>query len=97
MVYCYYCGKKNDDDAQYCMKCGSFIAEGSSFEKNIEAWAEEFGKRAEDFGKRMEKRARAFAKSMNEHGEVNTIQCPACSVVVASDALYCWKCGKKTS
>jgi uncharacterized membrane protein YvbJ len=95
MVYCHKCGKKNDDDAQYCTKCGDYIAESSSFEKNIERAAEEFGRKAEQFGKRMEKRAREFTRSMKERADLKTKQCPACGTEIDDAAMYCWKCGKK--
>ena len=92
MVYCNECGKKNDDDAQYCTKCGNYIAEGSAFEKNIEKAAEEFGRKAEQFGKRMEKR---FGKSAEESSDSKAKHCPACGAELHSDAKFCWKCGKK--
>jgi len=95
MVYCYECGKKNDDDARYCTKCGSYIAKHGTLEKDIEKAAEEFGRRAEQFGKRMEKRAREFAKSIEKRTDLKTKQCPACGAELYSDAKFCWKCGKK--
>jgi len=95
MVYCNECGKKNDDDAHYCTKCGNYIAESNSFEKNIERAAEEFGRKAEQFGKMMEKRAREFARSMKERADLKTKQCPACKTEIDHAAMYCWKCGKK--
>ena len=65
MVYCSYCGEKNSEDTEYCVKCGANL-EGlqekrleERFEKSIEESAEQFGKRmekwGEDFGKRAEK------------------------------------------
>ena len=58
MTYCNECGKKNDDDAQYCTKCGNYLTKRSKWEKNIEEAAEEFGRKAERFGKRVEKKAK---------------------------------------
>ena len=58
MVFCSYCGTKNEDAAKFCIKCGSTlqVSMEKSLEKRIEEGAEEFGKRAEvwgkDFGKR---------------------------------------------
>jgi len=95
MVYCNECGKKNDDDAQYCTKCGNYIAEGSAFEKNIEKAAEEFGRKAEQFGKHIEKKTKAFAKSVEERTDSKAKQCPDCGTELDSDATFCWKCGKK--
>jgi len=95
MVYCNECGKKNDDDAQYCTKCGNYIAEGSAFEKNIEKAAEEFGRKAEQFGKRMEKKVREFVKSENESLRSKAKNCPSCETEIDSDAKFCWKCGNE--
>ena len=92
MVYCNECGTKNDDDAGYCTKCGNYIAKSSSFEKNIENAAEEFGRKAEQFGKRMEER---FGKSAEESYDSKVEHCPACGAEPHSDAEFCWKCGKK--
>ena len=78
MVYCNECGKKNDDDAQYCTKCGNYIAEGSAFEKDIEKTAEEFGRKAERFGKHIEKKAKAFAESIEQSTESKEKYCSDC-------------------
>ena len=95
MTYCNECGKKNDDDAQYCTKCGNYLIKRSKWEKNIEEAAEEFGRKAEQFGKHVEKKARAFAKSMEEGTNSTAMQCPGCGAELDSDSIYCTKCGKK--
>jgi len=94
MVYCHKCGKKNDDDAEYCYKCGNYIAKSSSFEENIEKFAEEFGKKAEQFGKYMEKKAKDFSESIEKtHSEPK--RCSKCDVDLSYDAKFCWKCGNE--
>jgi uncharacterized membrane protein YvbJ len=95
MVYCKECGKKNDDDAQYCTKCGNYIAEGGAFEKNIEKAAEEFGRKAEQFGKHIEKKAKAFGKSVEKSFNSEAKDCTDCGADLKSDAIFCWKCGNK--
>ena len=95
MPYCVECGKKNDDDARYCNKCGNLIIKRSAFEKDLEKFAEEFGRHAERFGKIVEKKAKQFAKSIEEMSETKTINCPGCGIELDADANYCWKCGKK--
>ncbi|MQY61930.1 zinc-ribbon domain-containing protein [archaeon] len=68
MVFCSKCGTKNEDAAEYCVKCGAKLKASTekSLEKRIEEGAEEFGKRAEawgeDFGKRAEEWAEDFPK-----------------------------------
>jgi phage shock protein PspC (stress-responsive transcriptional regulator) len=65
MVYCQKCGKKNEDDAKYCSKCGtnlnsitnSFNAvqeKNISFEKQVDDFAEEIGKLGKKAGKTIE-------------------------------------------
>lgn len=96
MPYCDECGKKNDDDAQYCTKCGNYLAKGSSFEKDIDKFAEEFGRKAEQFGKQIEKKVKAFAKSVEQSSRSTTKHCLDCGIELDSDAKFCRKCGKKT-
>ena len=93
MPFCNKCGKKNDDDAQYCIKCGNYLTKKSSIEEDIDKWAEEFGKKAERFGKHIEKKAKEFTKKMEEISE--TKKCLHCSAKINIDAKFCWKCGKK--
>ena len=90
MVYCQKCGKKNDDEAEYCNKCGTFIRGEISLEKRIEDAAEELGRKAEAFGKHVEKKAKEFAESMKKPK-----QCPKCKVNLNYNAKFCWKCGNK--
>lgn len=34
MVYCHNCGTKNDDDAEFCSKCGTSLKEKVDFDKS---------------------------------------------------------------
>ena len=57
MVYCSQCGKKNDDDADFCKKCGAIIKkEKTGFEENIDHFAEEMGQIGEKIEKAFEKK-----------------------------------------
>ena len=95
MVYCSECGKKNEDDAKYCIKCSVLITRTSSFEKNIERFADKFGSKAEQFGKHVEKKVKEFVKSMDEETHFELKHCSDCNVECNYDAEFCWKCGKK--
>ena len=95
MDYCQKCGKKNDEDAEYCTKCGNYLARPSSFEKKIDKYADEFGRKAEEFGKRIEKKAKDFAKSVEENSHQKVKHCSDCNIDLDYDAKFCWKCGKK--
>ena len=50
MVYCTKCGTKNDEGAIHCTKCGANleISLEKRFERGMEEWGEQFGKRAEE-------------------------------------------------
>ena len=95
MPYCSECGKKNDDDSQYCTKCGNHIGTTSDFERGIEKFAEEFGRKAEQFGKSIEKKVKEFAKSLEEETSSKTKDCPDCKEEINTNDRYCWKCGKE--
>ena len=58
MVFCSKCGTKNEDSAEYCVKCSAKlkVSMEKSIEKRIEEGAEEFGKRAEALGEKFGKR-----------------------------------------
>ncbi|UCF50373.1 MAG: zinc-ribbon domain-containing protein [Thermoplasmatales archaeon] len=67
MVYCSKCGKKNDDDAEFCNKCGSILDNEKiekSFEKNMKSTAKKIEKKAEEFGRSMERAGQRFEKKI---------------------------------
>jgi uncharacterized membrane protein YvbJ len=59
MVYCSYCGEKNEENSEYCVKCGANleVRQEKNWEKRIDEWGEDIGKRAEKWGEDMGKRA----------------------------------------
>ena len=45
MVYCWKCGTKNDDDAEFCKKCGSNLNDTRrAFEKELEDFTKDIGR-----------------------------------------------------
>lgn len=60
MVFCSKCGTKNEDTAEYCVKCGAklHISKESDWAKSVDDWGEDFGKRmgdwGDDFGRQIE-------------------------------------------
>ena len=52
MVTCKRCETKNDENADYCVKCGAKLetSQEESWGKRMEKWGEEIGKRAEEWG-----------------------------------------------
>jgi len=73
MVYCSKCGKENDDDAEFCSKCGNSListsAKRPSFEKQVENFAggvERVGKKA---GKKIEQAAKRLGEETQDMGK----------------------------
>jgi uncharacterized membrane protein YvbJ len=95
MPYCNECGKKNYNDAQYCTKCGNYLNKESSIEKDINKFAEEFGRKAEQFGKRIEKKVKEFAKSVEKSSCSKEMYCQNCRTKLDINTRFCRKCGKK--
>ena len=93
MPYCDKCGKKNDDDAEYCTKCANYIGKGSSLEKDIDEFAEKIGRKAEEIGERIGKKAEEFGKAVDRTFNPELKECKDCGTKSTSDATYCWKCG----
>ena len=74
MVYCSKCGKKNEDDAEFCSKCGAplikkFKEESTSFEKKVEDFAEDAEKLGDKTGKKVEEVAKRFGEAADEIGK----------------------------
>jgi hypothetical protein len=59
MVTCKECETKNDENANYCVKCGVKLEtfQEESWDKRMEKWGEEVGKRAEEWGEDFGRRA----------------------------------------
>jgi hypothetical protein len=59
MVYCSKCGTKNEETADYCVKCNARlrVLRKEDWEKRIEEEAKEFGRRAEIWGQQFGKHA----------------------------------------
>ncbi|MDH5793691.1 MAG: zinc ribbon domain-containing protein [Candidatus Bathyarchaeota archaeon] len=59
MVYCTKCGAKNEEDVEFCIKCGANlgVSREKRFERRAKEWGEDFGKRAEEWGEQFGRRA----------------------------------------
>ena len=79
MVYCPKCGKKNQDDAEYCSKCGDKLTatkkdqktqvKDGSFDKQVEDFAEEVGQIGKKAGKKIEQGMKNFGEEVNDIGK----------------------------
>lgn len=65
MVYCSKCGKKNQDVAKFCIKCGNPLnlkGGKTGFEQKVEEFAEEMGRLGEKAGKKIEQATEKIGK-----------------------------------
>lgn len=73
MVYCSKCGKKNDDDAEYCNRCGNSLtntqAKSTSFEKHVKDFAEEAEQLGKKAGKTIEQGIRNIGEEVKDIGK----------------------------
>jgi len=80
MVNCPKCGKQNKDDAKYCNKCGEhliFTKKGytktsvkkTSFEKQVEGFADEVGQIGKKAGKTIERGMKNFGEEVGDIGK----------------------------
>jgi uncharacterized membrane protein YvbJ len=95
MPYCEKCGKKNDDDANYCTKCANYIGKDNSLEKNLDKFADKIERTAEEFGEFVGKTVGEFGMVVDRTLNPKLKKCKNCGNESVSDATYCWKCGKK--
>jgi uncharacterized membrane protein YvbJ len=80
MVYCPKCGKKNEEDAEYCSKCGTNListktsykttqAKSTSFEKQVGDFAEEVEQIGKKASKIIEQGAKNFGEEVKDIGK----------------------------
>ena len=73
MVICPKCGKENNDDAQFCSKCGNSLTDktsgSSSFEKQVEDFAAGVERVGEKAGKKIEQAAKRFGEETQDIGK----------------------------
>jgi hypothetical protein len=73
MVYCSKCGNKNDDDAEFCNKCGTRLNsqdKEDTLEERVKKTTNKIEEKAEELGKTIEKAGKRFESKMeNSFGE----------------------------
>jgi phage shock protein C len=73
MVYCQKCGKKNKDDAKYCIKCGNSLyitsTKSTSFEKQIDDFTEEVERIGKKASKTIEQGVKSFSEEVKYIGK----------------------------
>jgi len=73
MNNCSKCGKENDDDAEFCSKCGNSLkdiqSKNDSFENQVENFADEMARVGKKAGKKIEQTAKRFGKETQDIGK----------------------------
>jgi len=80
MIYCPKCGKENDEDAEYCTKCGASLTSTKkkykktqkktpSLEKQVEDFAEEVEQLGMRAGKTIEQGMKNFGEEVKDIGK----------------------------
>jgi hypothetical protein len=101
LVYCHKCGKKNEDNADFCFSCGTKISpdDEDSFYNRIDEWGEEIGRSAERFGKKVEDVAKRVhdkvISSIERDAENSKGTGNLKEKEKKQDARYCIKCSAK--
>ncbi len=91
MVYCTYCGVKNEDDALNCVDCGAPLQgphpEKKGWEEELDRRAEDFGRRAEEFGERMEQECFGLPRG----GAIFGLVIGIIIIIVGLQQVFGWK------
>jgi len=73
MIYCSKCGMENNNDAEFCSKCGNSLtdvrAKNTKFEKQVEDFAESVERVGKKAGKKIEQTARRFGEKTQDMGK----------------------------
>ena len=97
MVYCSYCGKKNAEDSEYCVKCGADLKDlqekslEERFEKSIEESAEQFGERMEKWGEDFGKRAENECFGLSRGGAIFGLVIGFIIIIVGLQQVFGWQ------
>lgn len=104
MAYCQNCGKKLNEEALFCSKCGTRTAKG--VEKNVTRSSDELGAAFAKMSQELEKAFSAAAKEINDAFKTasENIQkslrkeqnlCSNCGEKNPKNAIFCYNCGKR--
>jgi uncharacterized membrane protein YvbJ len=104
MIYCYKCGFKNADDAQYCSKCGTLISGPRKFDDNVKEFSDDMaklgkdmGEKAAKLGKKVAEEAKSIAEGVSKRINPKPLACPKCATRIYETDVFCYACGEKSS
>lgn len=104
MTYCKNCGKKLNEEALFCSKCGTRTAKGE--EKNVSRSSDELRAAFAKMSQELEKAFSAAAKEINAAFKTASenvqkslrkeqILCSSCGEKNPNNAVFCYNCGKR--
>jgi uncharacterized membrane protein YvbJ len=92
MVYCTYCGEKNEADGEYCIKCGANLKgiQKKNVEERFEESVEQFGERMERWGEGMGKRAENECFGLPSGGAIFGLLIGIIIIIVGLQQVFGW-------
>jgi len=104
MAYCSNCGEKLSEDTLFCPKCGTKTIEG--VETTAPTISDELKETFTKMSQELEKAFSVAAKEINAAFQTASenikkslqkepVACPNCGEKNPSDAIFCYKCGKR--
>jgi len=104
MTYCSNCGEKLSKDTLFCPKCGTKTIESvetvaptisddlkETFTKMSQELEKAFAVAAKEINVAFQTASENIKKSLQKE----TVACPNCGEKNPSDAIFCYKCGKR--
>ena len=100
MENCPRCNTANEEDANFCIKCGSAIGPAAAgwFSEDFNRLVKDFTKDMESFGNEAARRAEDFTREITS--ELDRLfrgrsVCPGCGATWPGVHDYCAKCGSR--
>jgi uncharacterized membrane protein YvbJ len=104
MAYCSNCGEKLSKDDAFCPKCGTKAIKGAKtaaptisddLEKTFTKMSQELEKAFAVAAKEMNAAFRTTSENLKKSLQKEPVVCPSCGEKNPSDAIFCYKCGKR--
>jgi len=104
MAYCSNCGEKLSEDALFCPKCGTKAIEGvepiaptisDELKETFAKMSQELEKAFSVATKEINAAFQTASENIKKSLQKKPVVCPHCGEKNPSDAIFCYKCGKR--
>jgi uncharacterized membrane protein YvbJ len=104
MAYCSNCGEKLSKDDLFCPKCGTKTIKGvetaaptisDDLEKAFTKMSQELEKAFAVAAKEINAAFQTASENIKKSLQKEPVACPSCGEKNPSDAVFCYKCGKR--